>query len=328
MAFTKFSWVLTSLAFLLHMPAMAQQPPVIDMHMHTYTSGTPYENESHIGWKQAWDDTKPKMDRTNIVLALASGVMEGSLEWRKLAPERVMAGVLFPCDEGVMANSGGWQCFENGETWPDINWLRKEIEAGRIGFLGEITTQYMALPPNDPGMEPYYDLAEELDIPVAIHIGPGYPDSAISNGPCGNDPCAPRYRASLTDPLLLEEVLIRHPGLRILVMHAGWPRLDDMIQLLYSYSQVYVGIAVLTFDDFVMPRKAFHAYLEALLDNGYGKRIVWGSDDPGLGFVDDAMEPITSADFLTEEQKADIFYNNAARFLRLTDEEIAAHHQR
>ena len=41
-----------------------------------------------------------------------------------------------------------------------------------------------------------------------------------------------------------------------------------------------------------------------------------------------AIEGIESADFLSAEQKADIFYNNAARFLRLTEEEITAHHSR
>jgi predicted TIM-barrel fold metal-dependent hydrolase len=35
--------------------------------------------------------------------------------------------------------------------------------------------------------------------------------------------------------------------------------------------------------------------------------------------IDLAIETIESADFLTEEQKRDIFYNNAARFLRLDD---------
>jgi predicted TIM-barrel fold metal-dependent hydrolase len=41
-----------------------------------------------------------------------------------------------------------------------------------------------------------------------------------------------------------------------------------------------------------------------------------------------AIEAIQTADFLSAEQKADIFYNNAARFLRLSEEEIAKHHGR
>jgi hypothetical protein len=39
--------------------------------------------------------------------------------------------------------------------------------------------------------------------------------------------------------------LIRHPRLRVFVMHAGWPYLDDMIALLATYPQVHVDIAVL-----------------------------------------------------------------------------------
>ena len=44
--------------------------------------------------------------------------------------------------------------------------------------------------------------------------------------------------------------------------------------------------------------------------------------------IDAAIEAIESAEFLTPEQKRDIFYNNAARFLRLSPEEIAKHRQR
>jgi len=39
-----------------------------------------------------------------------------------------------------------------------------------------------------------------------------------------------------------------------------------------------------------------------------------------------AIEMIEKAAFLTAEQKRNILYNNAARFLRLTPEEIAKHH--
>ena len=42
--------------------------------------------------------------------------------------------------------------------------------------------------------------------------------------------------------------------------------------------------------------------------------------------IDDEIDAIESAPFLSEEQKRDIFYNNAARFLRLSKETIAKHH--
>ena len=47
------------------------------------------------------------------------------------------------------------------------------------------------------------------------------------------------------------------------------------------------------------------------------KRIMFGSDYGLAQAVDAAIEGIESAPFLTPEQKRDIFYNNAVRFLRL-----------
>jgi predicted TIM-barrel fold metal-dependent hydrolase len=65
------------------------------------------------------------------------------------------------------------------------------------------------------------------------------------------------------------------------------------------------------------------------MENGLGKRIMFGSDQmiwPEV--IDVAVDAIQSAEFLTREQKADIFYNNAARFLRLSEEQIARHQGR
>jgi predicted TIM-barrel fold metal-dependent hydrolase len=76
-----------------------------------------------------------------------------------------------------------------------------------------------------------------------------------------------------------------------------------------------------------LPRRAFNTHLKGLVELGLSKRIMFGSDQmmwPEA--IEIAIETIESADFLTEEEKRDIFYNNAARFLRLSDEEIARHH--
>ncbi|HVF15775.1 MAG TPA: amidohydrolase family protein [Steroidobacteraceae bacterium] len=72
-----------------------------------------------------------------------------------------------------------------------------------------------------------------------------------------------------------------------------------------------------------------HIHLRRLVDAGYGKRIMFGSDQmvwPQA--IEVAIESITQAPFLSEEQKRDILYSNAARFLRLTPAEIARHHGR
>jgi len=53
----------------------------------------------------------------------------------------------------------------------------------------------------------------------------------------------PKFRGSMGNPLLLEELLARHPKLRIQVMHAGYPMIENMLTLLQANSHVYVDVA-------------------------------------------------------------------------------------
>jgi predicted TIM-barrel fold metal-dependent hydrolase len=50
-------------------------------------------------------------------------------------------------------------------------------------------------------------------------------------------------------PLLLEELLARRPKLRVQVMHAGYPMIDNMLTLLQANSHVYVDVAGLIWSD-------------------------------------------------------------------------------
>jgi len=225
----------------------------------------------------------------NNVLAVASGSAERVESVRRAAPKRILYGVV-----PSLKSSG-------------IGDLRALHRAGRLQVIGEFAPQYNGIAPNDPRLEPYYALAEELDVPIGIHIGPGPPGAPYF--------MAEKYRMSLSNPLLLEDVLLKHPKMRLYVMHAGWPMGDAMVALLYAHPQVYVDTAVISFSQ---PRAEFHAYLKRLVEAGYGKRIMFGSDQmvwPEA--IDVGIAAINEASFLSQEQKRDILYNNAARFLRL-----------
>ncbi len=233
-------------------------------------------------------DTFHQLEKYNIA-AVTSGSPELVSKWREISPNRIIPGLAF-----------------NLEGAPSVETLRQLFKAGKFTVLGEALTQYEGVAPDDPVWEPYFALCEELDIPVGIHVGLGPPGASYFS--------SPKYRARISNPLLLEDVLVRHPKLRLYVMHAGWPMSDQMVALLYAHPQVYVDVAVI---DWAIPRKEFHQYLRRLVEAGFGKRIMFGSDQmvwPGA--IDIAIEGIRSADFLSEEQKRDIFYNNAARFLR------------
>lgn len=242
--------------------------------------------------------TVERLERYNI-FAVSTGSAERLATWEKHAPGRII-----PADG------------PHNPMAPDEEVLRRRADRGELEVLAEISTQYMGIAPDDPAMARFWGLAEELDRPVGIHMGPsaaGIPAVAFST-----------YRARISNPLALEEVLLRHPKLRVYVMHAGWPMESEMIHMLYSYPQLYVDIAVLNWH---LPRAEFYRYLERLVGAGFSDRILFGSDQmiwPDA--IDVAIESVESAPFLSDAQKRDIFYNNAARFLGLSEEEIARHH--
>lgn len=230
------------------------------------------------------------LERYNI-LALAGGSAVTVEDYRAHAPDRILPSAGF-------GSSG---------KLPAIASLRQLHAAGKLTALSEITTQYAGLAPDDPRLEPYYALAEELDIPVGIHLGPGPPGTAYF--------ATPAYRVAAGDPVKLEPVLIRHPRLRIYAMHAGWPFADAMIAMMYAHPQLYVDIGIL---DYAYPEADFYAYLKRLMDAGMEERIMFGSDNmvwpDAIGV---AIERVKRAPFLDERQKRLILHDNAARFLRI-----------
>lgn len=274
--------------------------PIIDVHVHVYDQDPRWvaavPNPASGQAMTATDEdahmraTLAAMDEYSVVKAVISNYHDVVQRWCEAAPDRFIPSFGF-----------------NDPTSVSIDFIRDEHASGRLKALGEIGSQYKGLAPNDPSLEPLYALAEELDIPLGIHVG--------ITKPGGIYDAYPDYRAGVGNPLLLEEVLVRHPRLRLYVMHAGWPMLDNMVALLWAHPQVYVDISVI---NWAIPRKEFHSYLRRLVDAGFGKRIMFGSDQmvwpDSIGL---AIEGVESATFLTEIQKRDIFYNNAVKFFDL-----------
>lgn len=281
-------------------PVFAQErEPVIDMHLHAdlppheIPGGAPSlcrpepcegDGAAIADLDTLREKTLEVMDRYNITRAFLSGVDPKIVqEWKKAAPGRFIGSpfILHP-----------------GRPAPEM--LRDAYEAGRLDGVGEIATQLTGVPPNDPALEPYFALAEEFDLPVLIHTE-------------GIGPYMPGFRSQAGRPLLLEDVLVRHPKLRLFVENAGYPYRDQMIAMMYQYPQLYADVSTITW---VIPRAAFYDYLQAFVRAGLGKRLMFGSDQMRWPEkIGEGIEAIENAPFLTEAQKRDILHNNAVRFL-------------
>lgn len=317
-------------------PASAQndqnrRPPVIDIHVHTFGGGPggapmcpfppqflasdPKGPEGPIGWSQQ-DCALPLQpsrtpeeymkavladyERLNVT-AVVMGDPASVRQWKAAAPGRVIMGTSF-------MNS------PNAGTYDPIDQLRTEFTTGGFKVMGEIGLQYQGISPSDSAVDRYFALAEQLDVPVGIHMGTGGSGRA--------NIAMPKFRGSMGNPLLLEELLARHPKLRLWIMHAGYPMIDNLLTVLQANSHVYVDVAGLIWS---YPRLEVDHYIQRIVEAGFGDRIMFGTDQlvwPKL--METSIDVIDRASYLTPQQKRDILYNNAARFLRLDPQRSAA----
>jgi hypothetical protein len=322
--------------------AVAGAPPIIDMHLHARAARyaganpppmcTPFEimprTDPSKGIYEGMDFNGPPCAKPVPAGASDEEVLAGTLR-------EIEANNIFGVVSGEPAVIDKWIAAGRGRLIPAVDYrlpgtpgakhvapkpldqLRALHRAGKLKVIGEIMAQYEGVAVDDPRMDPLWALAVELDVPVAIHMGPGEPGQPYSGG---------AYRSALGDPLLLEPVLRKYPKLRVSIMHAGYPMAERLRALMFSYPHVYAEVGGIVYNE---PRSAFYAFLKQIVDAGYADRILFGSDQmiwPGI--ITPAVRSIQDAPFLSEAQKRDILYNNAARFLRLSEAEIDRHHGR
>lgn len=217
---------------------------------------------------------------------------------------QLLFGLMLPCPNGKVPYSMQ-PCFSDGKDWPGLQWVEKQIITEKIDFIGEVLSQYYGISPSDTLLYPYYALAEKYGLPVGIHTGLAGPGHG-----------SPAFRASLGSPLLLEEMLIAFPDLKVWAMHAGAPFIEDTIAVMSVYRNVYTDISAISNPD-LMGAADFYATMKRLVDAGLEDRLMFGSDN---GDIDKAKAAVTALDFLTAEQKEKIFYRNAERFFSGTGE--------
>jgi predicted TIM-barrel fold metal-dependent hydrolase len=299
------SSILILTVILLQFFSARSQTKIIDMHIHSYADCNFGEREPATdyygvsGSKTAEihrHETFAAFKKYNIIKAVVSGNPESVESWKAK-------------DKDDIVIRGIWMVAPDDYDMDSVK-FEQMIKDKKVEVFGEIGPYYGGTTLSDSIWQPYLRLCEKYDIPVAVHTGGGDPGGTYS--------WSPKARLKLGDPYLIEDVLVKYPKLRIYMMHAGgedWP--ERAIRLMAYYPQLYTDVAVMLW---VEPNT--QRYVKEFLRNikaaGYLNRVMFGSDQMKWPYaIEKSIRFLNSLSFLTKQEKEDIFYNNAAKFLRL-----------
>lgn len=101
------------------------------------------------------------------------------------------------------------------------------IRGGLISGI-KIYAGYYHVSLSDPVYEPVYKLAEKYGLSVAIHTGDTYSNRGL---------------LKYSHPLLIDELAVAHPDLRIVACHMGAPWVFDACEIAAKNRNVYVDLS-------------------------------------------------------------------------------------
>lgn len=268
--------------------------PIIDMHLHDYTEQTYF--------------TAPGFDGVVSPASLSEYQKQVDSMLKKYNVVKAVVSTIGG-DNRIDSNSVFIPGYYTSKPPTDTLAFIRLIETGKLKVFGEIGAVYGGYTLSDPGFEPYLDICERYDIPVAVHTGGGPPNTTYR----GN----PNFRIKLGDPFTIEDVLAKHPKLRIYIMHAGEVFYENALRLMLQYSQLYADLGVILWVH-KQPMDYAENFLKKAKQYGLLDRIMYGSDQMVWPHaIEKSIKQLDSYDFLSQEDKRKIFYENAAKFLNL-----------
>ncbi len=137
-----------------------------------------------------------------------------------------------------------------------------EYAVNELGFVGAHSyPHWFRLPPDASQWYPIYAKCCELDIPIMMQVG--------QNLIYQKDVRLP----SVAKPILLDQIAIDFPELKIVGIHVGTPWADEMIAMAWKHENVFIGI------DAYAPRHLPSALVHYM--NSYGRdKVLFGTDWP------------------------------------------------
>jgi uncharacterized protein len=204
------------------------------------------------------DDYLRMMDAAGVEHSLLIAVRCGPRDW-KYAFEIPYTQVAQWCDNYPDRFSGlaGIDPSRGMEQLRDLEFAVKEL-----GFVGaHAYPHWMRLPPDAAQWYPIYAKCCELDIPYMLQVGQNLIYQQHVRLP------------SVAKPILLDQVAIDFPELRLIGIHIGTPWHDEMIAMAWKHENVFIGI------DAYAPKHLPASLLHYM--NSYGShKVLFGTDWP------------------------------------------------
>ncbi|HKY63531.1 MAG TPA: amidohydrolase family protein [bacterium] len=225
-----------------------------------------------------------------------AGMAESLNEWARRLAEKYPGfiepfGSVHPDDAGKEAILR--RCFED------------------YGFKGlKIHCHVQKTAPEDPRMEPVYELCQALDRIVLIHCG---------NGPHFKEKPTQGYGYDVTaisGAARFEKVIRKYPRLRFVVPHLGFEEMDRFVAMLKDYPNLHLDTTMAIGGFFPAPVRP-----EWFFENP--DRILFGTDFPNIPYPWNREKLALEAMGLGPELEKKIFHDNAARLLALGPGEFA-----
>jgi len=269
---------------------------IIDMHMHGYTDSDYWDGgkaRNGLDAAQSADDllkkTIEQMDKHKIKWAVLSGTLE-TLEKYTNADSRFIPAYQ-----------------DSQDTLINIVHFEELVKSGTIKVFGEVMAVYHGRTLTHPIYQPYLEICEKYGVPVAYHTGGTFPSA--------NARIWKKFRLSYGDPLLIEDVLVKYPKLKIYLMHAGSNFYQNALRMMDQYPQLYVDLGVILW---LHPMEKDYAvkFLKSAKEYKVLNKVMFGSDQmiwPDA--IESSIEFLNSMEFLTDTEKEMILYSNAKEFL-------------
>lgn len=204
------------------------------------------------------EDYLRRMDRAGIERSLLIAVRAGDRNWRG-SFEIPYDQIAEYCDAYPDRFSGlaGVDPTRGVEQLRDLDYAVNDL-----GFVGaHIYPHWFRLPPNEALYYPVYARCEELDVPVMMQVGQNLIYQKEVRLP------------SVAKPILLDQIAIDFPELKLIGIHIGVPWTDEMIAMAWKHKNVYIGI------DAYAP-KHLPASLKHYMNSYGSKKVLFGTDWP------------------------------------------------